>query len=150
MLLYRLPVPSLRNHLSGFTTEQPQSTIDQTIDHTPETLSPFLKSEDMLTYPQLVYLITPPFFESVSYTSPLTNSTATIRNANFDPTYTDIYIQSATLSGAPYTKSWIGHEFFLQGGVLELTLESAESTTWGTGEADLPPSVGGGGGQYAM
>lgn len=88
---------------------------------------------------QDVYLITPPYFESVSYTSPLTNKTATIRNKNFDSSYEAIYIQSATLNGKPYTKSWIGHEFFLEGQTLELTLGKNEST-WGTALDDIPPS----------
>ncbi|MCJ1439692.1 MAG: hypothetical protein MMC23_000173 [Stictis urceolatum] len=89
---------------------------------------------------QDVYLIAPPFFEEVSYTSPQSNKTATIRNKNFDPGYGNIYVQSATLDGKPYTKSWIGHSFFLEGGTLELTLGANESS-WGTREEDLPPST---------
>lgn len=88
---------------------------------------------------QDVYLITPPFFPSISYRSRLTNKTATIVNKNFDPTYKGIYIQSATLNGKNYTRSWIGHSFFLEGGTLELTLGAKESA-WGTHSADLPPS----------
>ncbi|PIA91827.1 hypothetical protein CB0940_09764 [Cercospora beticola] len=93
---------------------------------------------------QNVYLITPPFFESVSWTSPVTGKIATIRNVNFDVEYENIYIQSAKLDGEEYTRSWIGHEFFLEGGVLELTLGSEESD-WGTREEDLPPSASSGG-----
>lgn len=44
-----------------------------------------------------------------------------------------------------YTKSWIGHEFFLNGGTLELMLGDEESD-WGTREEDLPPSSGASGG----
>lgn len=54
---------------------------------------------------QDVYLIIPPYFESVSITSPATGKTATIKNDNFDPSYTNIFIQSATLDGQPYTKN---------------------------------------------
>lgn len=89
---------------------------------------------------QDVYLIIPPFFREVNITSPLTGNTATIRNINFDPGYEAIYIQSATLDGEEYTKNWITHSFFLDGGVLELTLGRNESS-WGTGDADLPPSA---------
>jgi putative alpha-1,2-mannosidase len=39
-----------------------------------------------------------------------------------------------------YTKNWIGHEFFVDGGVLELTLGPVESA-WGAGYEDLPPSI---------
>ena len=77
---------------------------------------------------QNVYLIIPPFFESVSYTNPLTGKTATIRNVNFDPDYMNIFIQSATLNEKPYKKNWIGHELFLEGMTLELTLGARESS----------------------
>ncbi|KAI0475401.1 glycoside hydrolase family 92 protein [Xylariaceae sp. FL0804] len=90
---------------------------------------------------QNVYLITPPYFESVNITSPVTGKTATIRNVNFDPTYQAIYIQSATLDGAPYTKNWIDHSFFTDGKELVLTLGRNESA-WGTAVKDLPPSLG--------
>ncbi|KAI0380536.1 glycoside hydrolase family 92 protein [Hypomontagnella monticulosa] len=90
---------------------------------------------------QNVYLIVPPFFESVNITNPQTGNTATIRNVNFDPTYQGIYIQSATLDGEPYTKNWIDHSFFTEGKELVLTLGRNEST-WGTAVEDLPPSVG--------
>ena len=66
--------------------------------------------------------------------------TATIRNVNFDAAYRNIYIQSATLNGKAYAKNWIDHTFFLDGGVLELTLGANESD-WGTAVADLPPSL---------
>ncbi|KAF7718172.1 Alpha-1,2-mannosidase [Penicillium ucsense] len=89
---------------------------------------------------QNVYLISAPFFEAVEVTHPITNCTATIRNSNFDPTYRKVYIQSALLNGRPYTKNWIGHEFFTQGMTLELMLGEHESD-WGTRVEDLPPSL---------
>ncbi|KAK7189623.1 hypothetical protein DPSP01_013434 [Paraphaeosphaeria sporulosa] len=89
---------------------------------------------------QNVYLITPPYFPSVSIKSPLNGKTATIRNVNFDPTYETIYIQSATLDGEPYTKNWIDHSFFTDGKELVLTLGRNESS-WGTQIEDLPPSL---------
>ena len=89
---------------------------------------------------QNVYLITPPFFPSVSIQNPQTNNTATIETINFDAAYENIYIQSATLNGAPFTNNWIDHSFFMDGGVLTLTLGSTESG-WGTNLADLPPSM---------
>ncbi|KAI0134702.1 alpha-1,2-mannosidase, putative subfamily [Xylariales sp. AK1849] len=91
---------------------------------------------------QDVYFITPPFFPSVSITNQQTGKTATIRNANFDAAYANIYVQSATLNGEAYTKNYLTHSFFLDGGTLELTLSPVESTSWGTGEADVPPSYG--------
>lgn len=91
---------------------------------------------------QNVYLISTPFFDTINITHPETRKTATIRVTNFDPTYTDIYIMNATLNGELYTKSWIGHEFFLEGQTLELTVGSNETTsTWGKSADDLPPSL---------
>jgi putative alpha-1,2-mannosidase len=89
---------------------------------------------------QNVYLITPPYFESISIKSPLTGKTAIIRNVNFDPSYQAIYIQSATLNGEIYTKNWIDHSFFTEGKELVLTLGRNESS-WGTRVEDLPPSL---------
>ncbi|KAK6224069.1 hypothetical protein LQW54_000216 [Pestalotiopsis sp. IQ-011] len=103
----------------------------------------FLAFSTMGLFPnpgQNVYLITPPYFESVSIKSPITGNTATIRNVNFDPSYEAIYIQSATLDGEPYTKNWIDHSFFTEGKELVLTLGKNESS-WGTAVKDLPPSI---------
>lgn len=94
---------------------------------------------------QDVYLINPPFFREVNITNPLTGNTATVRNVNFDgSTYGNIYVQSATLNGEVYNRSWITHDFFRDGGVLELTL-AANETSWGTGDDALPPSLSTGG-----
>lgn len=89
---------------------------------------------------QDVYFITPPFFPEVSITNQMTGKTATIRNVNFDAAYANIYIQSAMLNGETYTKNYLTHSFFLEGGVLELMLDPVESTTWGTAEKDVSPS----------
>jgi putative alpha-1,2-mannosidase len=89
---------------------------------------------------QNVYFITPPFFTSVNITSQQTGKTARIINRNFDPHYKNIYIQSATLNGKNYTKNWLSHDFFVQGGTLELELGPRESS-WGTRDEDLPPSL---------
>ncbi|RAK78257.1 glycoside hydrolase family 92 protein, partial [Aspergillus fijiensis CBS 313.89] len=90
---------------------------------------------------QNVYLITAPFFESVNITSPLTGKTARVRTVGFDPSYQAVYIQSATLDGQPYTKSYVGHDFFTEGRELVLWLGRNESS-WGQGVGDLPPSLG--------
>lgn len=92
---------------------------------------------------QNVYFIIPPYFPRMQVRHPVTNRTATIRADNFDAAYSNIYIQNATLNGEPYTKNWIGHEFFTQGGELVLTLGSEESQ-WGTAVEDRPPSETGG------
>ncbi|KAH7312258.1 glycoside hydrolase family 92 protein [Stachybotrys elegans] len=88
---------------------------------------------------QNVYLIIPPFFEEVNITSPETGKTATIRNVNFDPSYEAVHVQRATVNGEPWTRSWIGHEFFTAGWTLELEL-GADESDWGTAVEDRPPS----------
>jgi putative alpha-1,2-mannosidase len=89
---------------------------------------------------QNVYLISPPFFESVSFKYPGASKAATIKNVGFDPSYKNVYIQNATLNGQPYARNWIGHELFAEGMVLELFLGEAESD-WGTKDEDRPPSM---------
>jgi putative alpha-1,2-mannosidase len=87
---------------------------------------------------QNVYLITPPFFREVKVTNGQTGKTATITCNGFGGG--NVYIQNAMLDGKPWTKSWLTHEFYLNGGTLELTLGLKESK-WGTAEEDLPPSL---------
>lgn len=95
---------------------------------------------------QSVYLITVPFFESVSIASPLTGKTATLRVVNWDKfnsvnnTGGTGFIQSATLNGVPYTKNWVDHDFFTEGKDLVLVLGRNESD-WGTRPGDVPPSL---------
>jgi putative alpha-1,2-mannosidase len=90
---------------------------------------------------QDVYLLSPPFFPEVRLRSrgkhpaiirKVYHSDEAARNQS-------IYIQSAKLNGRPYTKSWITHEFFLKGGLLEFTVGPKESD-WGTRDEDIPPS----------
>lgn len=89
---------------------------------------------------QDIYLIIPPFFREVNIKSPLSGKTATITTINFDAGYKNIYIQSAKLNGKTYNKSWLTHEFFNEGGELELTLGHEESE-WGQGKDNIPPSA---------
>lgn len=70
----------------------------------------------------------------------MTGNTVTVRSINFDADYVNIYIQNATLNGEPFTKNYITHDFFLEGGLLELTLGANESA-WGTTQEDSPPSL---------
>ncbi|ROW03656.1 hypothetical protein VPNG_07222 [Cytospora leucostoma] len=91
---------------------------------------------------QDVYLISAPFFQSVSVTHPRTGRTARVVVVEgWDPGYESIYIQSVTVNGEPWTKSWIGHEFFTEGWTMELRLGVNESS-WGRGSEDRPPSFG--------
>ncbi|TAQ88679.1 hypothetical protein B7494_g3014 [Chlorociboria aeruginascens] len=93
---------------------------------------------------QDVYLILPPFFEEVRVANSETGKVAVIKNLGFDGSgvgaYKNIYVQEARRDGKAWTKNWIGHDFFRNGGVLELVLGENESD-WGTREEDLPPSL---------
>lgn len=93
---------------------------------------------------QNVYLISPPFFEVVAVTSPVTGKTARVKIVEgFDSSYSNLFIQSVKVDGQPWTKSWIGHEFFTEGRTMELVLGPGESE-WGTKVEDRPPSWTGG------
>ncbi len=53
----------------------------------------------------------------------------------------NIYIQSATLNGQPYTHNYLSHEDILRGGVLEFVMGAEPNLSWGNHEEDLPPNV---------
>jgi putative alpha-1,2-mannosidase len=89
---------------------------------------------------QDTYLLSSPLFPSITFTNPVTGTTAQITATNWDGATTNKYVQSAKLNGQAYTKNWITHDIFSQGGTLELTL-GATPGTWGTGAGDLPPSI---------
>lgn len=106
---------------------------------------------------QSVYLISPPFFRSVSYANPITNHTATIRNVGGTSNATsdgriEGFVQNATLNGQNLTRNWVSHQelFGPAGGaagessggdtVLELFLGASEGEIWGRGPGDVPPS----------
>lgn len=93
---------------------------------------------------QNVYLISAPFFPELRITNPITGKLATIIARNWDRDYKNIYIQRAKLNGKPWRKSWLDHNFFLDGGTLELWLgpqESLGAKGWGAREEDRPPSL---------
>jgi predicted alpha-1,2-mannosidase len=50
----------------------------------------------------------------------------------------NVYIQSATLNGQPYTRSYITHDQLVAGGTLELQMGPNPCKTWGTAPADRP------------
>ena len=52
-----------------------------------------------------------------------------------------IYIQSATLNGKPWDRSWIRHEDIMRGGTLELRMGTSPNPTWGVSAEARPPSA---------
>lgn len=53
----------------------------------------------------------------------------------------NVYIQSATLNGKPYTKTFITHQDIMSGGVLELTMGIKPNKDWGVKIEDAPGSM---------
>jgi predicted alpha-1,2-mannosidase len=53
----------------------------------------------------------------------------------------NIYIQSATLNGNPYTKTWITHADIIHGGTLKFNMGSEPNKKWGNDHEDAPPSM---------
>ncbi len=50
----------------------------------------------------------------------------------------NIYIQSASLNGQPYNKSWLHHDDLMKGGLLTFTMGPKPNTRWGSGESAVP------------
>ncbi|KAJ7097269.1 alpha-1,2-mannosidase, putative subfamily, partial [Mycena belliarum] len=92
---------------------------------------------------QDTYLLNRPYFPKITIHNEATSATATIIASGLSAE--NKYIQSATLNGVAYTKNWISHELFTRGGTLSLVMGSSQSSTWGTGDADLPMSLSTGG-----
>ena len=51
------------------------------------------------------------------------------------------YIQSATLNGKEWNKSWFSHDDLMSGGKLVLVMGSKPNKTWASGAEDVPPSL---------
>jgi len=51
------------------------------------------------------------------------------------------YIQSVTLNGKPYTKTYITHATLLDGGVLEFVMGEKPNKKWGVDPESWPSSV---------
>ena len=53
----------------------------------------------------------------------------------------NIYIQSATLNGKPYTRNYITHQDIVNGGVMEFVMGDKPNKEWGAAAEDCPPTV---------
>lgn len=81
------------------------------------------------------YIIGSPIFDEVTI-SPRGGRPFTIKAENNSKT--NMYVQSATLDGKPYTKSYIMYDDIARGGELVLTMGAAPSETFGVNPADRP------------
>ena len=55
----------------------------------------------------------------------------------------NMYIQSATLNGEPWTKSYINHADIMKGGNIVFTMGPEPNKNWGNNEADIPVASAG-------
>jgi predicted alpha-1,2-mannosidase len=55
----------------------------------------------------------------------------------------NMYIQSATLNGQPFTRSWLTHDQIVSGGALVLQMGPTPNRRWGAAPADRPGNVAG-------
>lgn len=105
----------------------------------------FVVSAMMGIYPvagQDVYLITAPFFKEMKVRSGVTGKQAIVRCKGFDPRYEKVFVKGVKRDGKEWTRNWIGHDFFLEGGVLEVEVGTKDEVgDWGTGEENVPPSL---------
>ncbi len=53
---------------------------------------------------------------------------------------TNFYIQSATLNGQPFDRTYITHDEIMNGGELVFEMGSEPNYNWGVGEGSAPPS----------
>ena len=84
-----------------------------------------------------VYTIGSPLFPEVRFN--LENGSSFVIRAR-GVSHRNIYIQSATLNGKPYRKSFLLHEDLMAGGELVFEMGSEPNYTWGTGAGNEPVS----------
>ncbi|KAI0296922.1 glycoside hydrolase family 92 protein [Multifurca ochricompacta] len=88
------------------------------------------------------FLLSSPFFPSISFFNPLYNTKTTIRAKTF--TANAIFIKTVTIDGAPWRSNcYIEWDVFVRGGTIELEL-TEEDPNVGCG-GSLPPSLSTGG-----
>ncbi|KAJ7025801.1 alpha-1,2-mannosidase, putative subfamily [Mycena alexandri] len=92
---------------------------------------------------QDTYLLNRPYFPKITFRNEVTGAVATVIASGLSAE--NKYIQSATLNGEAYSKNWISHKLFSEGGTLELIMGASNDSVWGTREEDLPPSLSTGG-----
>ncbi len=90
------------------------------------------------------YPVTPGMPEYIIGTPWFPEMEITLENGNVlkiiakDVSEEKFYIQSATLNGETYTKSFIRHADVMKGGELVFTMGSKPNKSWGTGEGNEP------------
>jgi len=97
------------------------------------------------------YLLSSPFFSSVSFFNPVFNSTTTIKANGFEGnpangTGGKVFVESVTVNGEPYKSNcFLDWDVFTNGSLVELTLTDNPNVSCGVGAEALPPSLSTGG-----
>ncbi|MDX2445356.1 MAG: glycoside hydrolase family 92 protein, partial [Bacteroidales bacterium] len=88
---------------------------------------------------QNVFVIGTPLFEEIrlNFDEYFDNKVFTVKAEDISDE--NIYIQSATLNGEPYTKSWISHEDIIKGGTIVFKMGPEPNKNWGS--SNVPPSM---------
>ncbi|KAJ6620672.1 glycosyl hydrolase family 92-domain-containing protein [Mycena sp. CBHHK59/15] len=81
---------------------------------------------------QDTYLLNRPYFPKITIRNEANGAVATIIAVGLSAE--NKYIQSATLNGRAYTKNWISHALFTQGGTLRLVMGSSKNSVGGLGK----------------
>jgi len=84
------------------------------------------------------YVFGSPVFDEVTISLP-SNNKMTIKAKNCGKTHP--YIQSVTLNGKPYSKTYIDHVTLLQGGTLEFVMGDKPNKKWGVKPDSWPSSA---------
>ncbi|KAF5340884.1 hypothetical protein D9758_012170 [Tetrapyrgos nigripes] len=97
------------------------------------------------------FLLSSPYFPSISFFNPLFNSTTTIKSIGFEGnpesgTGGKVFVQSVSVNGQPYKSNcYLEWDVFTSGSTVELTLTDDVGVTCGDGPDALPPSLSTGG-----
>ncbi len=84
-----------------------------------------------------IYVIGSPFFENIKIDLG-NNKTFEVKCENFSKE--NKYIQSATLNGKDWNKSWFTHNELMQGGVLKFVMGNKANRQWASLPTSIPPS----------
>jgi len=57
-----------------------------------------------------------------------------------DASDTNLYVQGVKWNGSPYGSTWLPWSTIQNGGTLDFVVSANAASTWGTGDADAPPS----------
>lgn len=82
------------------------------------------------------YVIGSPAFESITLNLENGKKFSIIADGNSEE---NIYIQSASLNGSPFNRSWIDHAEILQGGKLRFIMGNSPNKEWAADLENFPP-----------